>query len=172
MKLLFYNHVGGLYFIFNSTEYLDGDKLPITDVGDSFLHDNNTKQVDPGLSLECVTSNVNTNCCRGADHPDSGSVGNWLYPNGTIVLGNNANPNGNFTRSSHFQKLRLNRKRPDVMSPTGVYTCQVPDVSNTAMIHTATITLGEIFPLCYMTRTRSRLRDQIIDILCSAIPNC
>ncbi len=141
MKLLFYNYVGGLYFIFNSTEYLAGDTLPITDVGDSFLPNNKTKQVDPGPSLVCVTSNVNTNCCRSADHGGNGPVGNWLYPNGTIVLSNN--PNIDFTRSFHFQKIRLNRKRTDVIFPTGVYTCMVPDSSNTATIHTATITLGE-----------------------------
>ncbi len=143
MKLLFYNYVGGLYFIFNSTEYLAGDTLPIMDVGDSFLSNNKTKQVDPGLSLVCVTRNVNTNCCSAADHSGSGPVGNWFYPDGTIVPGNNANPNGSFTRSSHFQKIRLNRKRTDVMVQTGVYTCEVPDGSNTALIHTATIMLCE-----------------------------
>ncbi len=31
-------------------------------------------------------------CCRGSDHPGNGSVGKWLFSNGTIVLGNNANP--------------------------------------------------------------------------------
>ncbi len=73
-----------------------------------------------------------------------GSVGNWLYPDGTIVLGNNANanPNGSITRSSHIQQIRLNQRRIDVMPPTGVYTCEVPDGTNTAIIHTATITLG------------------------------
>ncbi len=154
MKLLFYNYVGGLYFIFNSTEYLAGDTLPITNVGDSFLPNNNTKQVDPGLSLVCITSNVNTNCCRSADHGGNGPVGNWLYPNGTIVPSNNANPNRDFTRSFHFQKIRLNRKRTDVMVQTGVYTCEVPDGSNTVLIHTATIMLCEsnIFII---------LRDQI-----------
>ncbi len=96
---------------------------------------------DPGLSLVCNTSNVNTNCCRGSDHPGNGSVGNWFYPDGAIVLGNSANSNGNFTRSSYTQQIRLNRKRPDVMSPTGVYTCQVPDEYN-SMIHTANITLA------------------------------
>ncbi len=114
----------------SGTVYLPGDTIPITDVGD-------------GFPLVCVTSNVNTNCCRGGDNPGSGPVGNWLYLNGTIVLGNSANPNGDLTRSSHAQQIRLNRKRPDVMSPTGVYTCQVPDGSNTVIIHTATITLGE-----------------------------
>ncbi len=49
---------------------------------------------DPGPSLVCVTSNVNTMCCRGIDHPGSGAVGNWLYPNGNIVIRNN-DPNHN-----------------------------------------------------------------------------
>ncbi len=112
-------------------------------MGDSYLPGSGTNQVDPGPSLVCNTSNVNTMCCRGSDHPGSGAVGNWLYPDGTMVLINNANPNEDITRSSHIQQIRLNRKRPDVMSPTGVYTCEVPDESNTAMTHNATITLGE-----------------------------
>ncbi len=127
----------------SGTVYLPGDTIPITDVGDSYPPGSGDNQVDTGPSLVCVTSNVNTMCCRGSDHPGSGSVGNWLYPNRTIVLGNTANSNGTITRSSHAQQIRLNRKRPDVISPTGVYTCEVPDGSDTAIIHTATITLGE-----------------------------
>ncbi len=125
----------------SDTIYLPGDTIPITDVGDGFP--DTTNPTDPGPSLVCVTSNVNTMCCRGSDHPGSGPVGNLFYPNGTIVLGNGANQNGVITRSSHTQQIRLNRKRPDVMSPTGVYTCEVPDESDTAIIHTATIILGE-----------------------------
>ncbi len=127
----------------SGTVYLPGDTIPITDVGDSYLPDDLTNQNDSGPSLVCVTSNVNTNCCRGSDHPGNGSVGNWLYPNGTIVLGNSANPNGNFTRSSHTQQIRLNRKITDVMSPTGVYTCVVPDGSNSTIIYRVNIRLCE-----------------------------
>ena len=127
----------------NNTEYLSGDTLTITDVGDNFPPGSYVKQNDSGSSLVCVTINVNTMCCGGRDHPGSGPVGNWLFPNGTIVLVNSANPNGDFTRSSHTQQIRLNRKRTDIMSPTGVYTCEVPDGSDNAIIHRATITLGE-----------------------------
>ncbi len=127
----------------SGTIYLPGDTIPITDVGDSFSPGNGTNPTDPGPSLVCVTRNVNTMCCRSRDHPGSGPVGNWLYPNGTKVIGNNANQFLNFTRSSHTQQIRLNRKRPDVMSPTGVYTCEVPDGSDNTITHTATITLGE-----------------------------
>ncbi len=122
----------------NGTVYLPGATIPITDVGDSYLSGNTTNPTDPGPSLVCNTSNVNIMCCRSSDHDKTFSVGNWLYPNGAIVPGNNVNPNGDFTRSVHTQQIRLNRKRPDVLFPTGVYTCMVPGESNTA-----TITLGE-----------------------------
>ncbi len=135
-----YNLEPGLYFTLSGTVYQSGATILITDVGDSYSPGSIMNQGDPGLSLVCVTSNVNTMCCRGSDHTGSGPVGNWLYPNGTIVLGNNANPDGDITRSSHTRQIRLNRKRPDVMSPTGDYTCEVP---GTAMTHRATITLSE-----------------------------
>ncbi len=127
----------------SGTIYLPGDTILITDVGDSYPPGSIRNRDDPGPSLVCVTSNVNTMCCRGADHRGSGRVGNWIWPNGIIVPGNNANPNGDFTRSSHTQQIRLNRKRTDVMFPIGIYTCEVPDESDTAIIHTATIILGE-----------------------------
>ncbi len=124
-------------------------------MGDGFP-DESMNPTDPGPSLVCNTSNVNTLCCRGRDRdpPGSGPVGNWLYPNGTIVIGNRANYNGDITRSSYTKQIRLNRKRPDVMSPTGVYTCEVPDGSNTAIIHIATVTLGE----CTHTVIHQKLR--------------
>ncbi len=131
----------GLYFSLNGTIYLPGATILITDVGDSYPSGSDTNQVDPGPSLVCVTSNVNTMCCRGSDNPGSGGMGNWLFPDGAIVLGNSAN--GDITRSSHTQQIRLNRKRTDVISPTGVYTCEVPDGSNTSLIHKATITLSK-----------------------------
>ena len=125
------------------TVYLPGATIDITDVEDSYPPGDTNNPSDPGPSLVCVTSNVNTNCCRDRDHPGNDSVGNWLYPNGSIVIGNSANPNGDFTRSSHTQQIRLNRKRLNVTSPTGGYTCQVPDGSNSSMTHTASITIGK-----------------------------
>ncbi len=118
--------------------YRPGDNISITDVGDSFSNET-IKPDDPG---PCVTSNVNTNCCRAGDHPGKGAMGNWLYPDGTIVLGNSNNTDG-FTRSYHFQQLRLNRKRHDIMSPIGVFICEVPKGLNTSITHKANITLSE-----------------------------
>ena len=127
----------------NGTIYLPGDTIPITDVGTSFLFGDFYNRVDPGSSLVCVTSYVNTMCCRGLDHPGSGTVGNWLYPDGTIIVQKGINPYGDITRSVQFQQLRLNRNKRDVMSPTGVYTCEVPDEINTNITHRATIIIGK-----------------------------
>ena len=125
----------------SDTVYLPGCTIPITDVGDGFPGNDNP--TDPGPSLVCVTSNVNTMCCRGRDHDGSGSVGDWLWPNGSAVAGNSANPFGGFTRSVHTQQIRLNQKRTDVMSPIGVYTCEVPGGSDNTITHRATITLKD-----------------------------
>ncbi len=65
-------------------------------------------------------------CCRGSDHPGSGI-------NGTIVLGNSADPNGDITRSSHTQQIPLNRKRTNFLSSTCVYIREVLDGSYTTM---------------------------------------
>ena len=122
-----------LYFTLNGTTYPSGATVPITSIGVS-------DGEDAGSSLMCVTSNVNTMCCRGADNPNGGAQGNWLWPNGTIV---NANPNGTITRSDYNQQIRFNRKRTDVLSPTGTYSCVVPAGSDNTKTHTANITLGE-----------------------------
>ena len=119
----------GLYFTLNGTVYLPGDTELITTIGDS--------RTDPNSSLVCVTSNVNTQCCRGSD---GGNVGDWYFPNGTIVPRRISAPSANFTRSGFTHQVQLNR-RNNAMSPTGIYECRVPDVEgiNTA----AQITVGK-----------------------------
>ena len=122
----------GLYFTLSGTVYLLGDTILITDIG-SFNTDGSS---DPGSSL---TTNVNTHCCRGADNPHGGSRGEWYLPDGTKIL--NA-PDTNFYRTRYAQQVRLNH-RNDAMSPTGVFTCEVPNDGDSTMPFTATITIGE-----------------------------
>ena len=116
--------------------YLPGDTVLITDIEVDVVADPN-----PGSSLVCNTSDVNTHCCRGGDNPNGPSLGEWYFPNGTIVPRLSASPNGDFTRTGSTHQVRLNR-RNNAMTPLGNYTCVVPDMINT-MNHTATIILGE-----------------------------
>ena len=117
--------------------YLPGDTILITDIG--FVHA--TEAHDPRSSLVCNTINVNTHCCRGTKNPNGGPLGDWYFPNYTIVPRLSASPNGDFTRNGFTHQVYLNR-RNNAMTPLGTYTCVVPDMNNT-MNHNATITLGE-----------------------------
>lgn len=94
--------------------------MPITDIRE-FVDPVNP--IDPGTSLVCETKNVNTQCCRGSD---GGNVGEWFFPDGTMVPRNRDGSGNGFTRSAFMQQVRLNRKFDDVLLPTGVYECRVP----------------------------------------------
>ena len=132
--------MSGLYFTLDGTVYLPGETVIITGIGDS--------RTNPaGPSLVCVTSNVNTGCCRNSDGPgDSGGVGEWYFPNGTMVPRNRDDPLADFTRSGFLHQVWLNR-RNNAMSPTGAYECRVPDTNasqeGVVNVTSAQITVGE-----------------------------
>ena len=124
-----------LYFTLNGTVYLPNGTILITDIGSENTYDRR----DPGSSLVCVTTNVNTNCCRNSDNPNGGSRGEWYLPNGTRIF--NTPYTTNFFRTRHNQQVRLNR-RNNTMSPTGVFTCEVPNDANRTTPFTASIRIG------------------------------
>ena len=125
----------GLYFTLHGTVYLPSDTILITDIGS----DNTNNRSDPGSSLVCVTTNVNTHCCRSIDNPNGGARGEWYLPDSTRIVNN---PNNNFYKTRYTQQVRLNLKN-NAMSPTGVFTCEVPNNMSNTMKHTATIRIGE-----------------------------
>ena len=59
--------------------YLPGDTILITDIGSDNINDRS----DPGSSLLCVTTNVNTHCRRSADNPNGENRGG----SGTSLMG-------------------------------------------------------------------------------------
>ena len=121
----------GLYFSLNGVMHMPGGSVSITDIGSS------ARSGDPGNTLICMTSNVNTKCCRARD---GGNVGEWYYPDGTIVPRNFGAPADDIlTRTAFTQQVRLNR-RANAVGPLGVYRCDVPADPSGANI-SASITL-------------------------------
>lgn len=117
----------GLYFRLRDTLYLSGATVPITNIGGANFEHN--QESDSGLALVCVTSNVNTNCCRTSD---GGNVGEWHFPNGTMVLRHsevlqNGVNTRDFSRNGYTHEVRLNRHNTAALMPTGEYQCRVPD---------------------------------------------
>ena len=77
------------------------------------------------VALVCHTDL--TTCCRASDTPiDVGSIGEWMFPDGTYVLGSiMAAPTDNYFRTRNEQLIRLHR-RNNANSPTGLYCCVIP----------------------------------------------
>ena len=115
----------GLYFMLNGEAYIPGASVLISDIGPQ-----SADRSDPGSTLVCVTTNVNTACCRkgdnnGVTNATAGSVGEWYYPDGTLV----PHPSGNvsdFARIGYTHQLRLARQVSGSIPPLGVYTCEIP----------------------------------------------
>ena len=130
--LLFTGTATLLYFTWRGYRYEPGDSILITDVG---VHHGDA---GPGDSLVCVTTDVNTQCCT-----DRGGVGEWFFPNGSMVIRNIDDPNRNsqIIRTGRANQVRL-LFRTRQTSPTGEYTCVVPEtgglVNQTAGIRLVT----------------------------------
>ena len=130
---------GGLYFTLNGVIHLPGDSVLISDIEHQPADRSN-----PGSTLVCVTTNVNTACCRGSDNngmtnTTAGSVGEWLYPNGTLV----PRPTEvvtKFARVGFTHQVRMARQVSTFTPPLGVYTCAVPKLS-TGVLYNASITI-------------------------------
>ena len=112
--------------------YLSGDTVLISDIGEAGI--SGDVVAEAMTSLVCQTANLGILCCRGGG--DRNRAGDWYFPNGTVVLGNNGNEGLDFTRSGYTQQVRLNR-RNDAMTPTGVFECRVNDT----VVASASITL-------------------------------
>ena len=117
--------------------HLPEDTLYLSDIGFQPVD-----RRDPGSTLVCVTTNVNTACCRhrdnnGVTNSTAGAVGEWLYPDGTLVP---TTPNGvDFVKHGYMYQVRLARELSG-SPPLGVYTCQVPEISD-GTLYSATMTI-------------------------------
>ena len=136
---------GSLYFELNGVTYESGSSILITEVGE-FLP--STGSFFPDSSLVCVTSEVNSQCCR---RRDGGNVGEWHFPDGSMVPRRNDNPAimADFTRTAYREQVRLSR-RNSALSPVGEYSCRVPREGGCdGEMHVGTISLGKFIQLVH-----------------------
>ena len=129
----------GLYFLLSNIIYLPGDSVFISDIGPQPADNRN----DPGSTLVCVTTNVNTACCRSSDNPDGlvsgGPAGEWYYPNNDLVSRLYQN-SASFTRIRHMHQVRLAKQTAGILYPRGVYMCSVPLLTSGQIVN-ASITI-------------------------------
>ncbi len=128
----------------NITRSTNNTEVLITDIGD----------IKFGLpSLTCHTDL--TACCRSADNNGMGSLGQWTYPDGSVVLNDGGGPTKPFYINRNApQLIRLNRRVTNPLTPTGSYCCTAPTTGGEM---TLCVNLGEwivIFTLSNITFTQ------------------
>ncbi len=96
----------------------DNTEIQITTIGE-----------DDGLpSLTCHTDLIT--CCRNmADNNGNGGLGQWTYPDGSVILQNGASATAGqqfYINRNAPQLIRLARRENTNSPPTGSYCCTVP----------------------------------------------
>ena len=112
-------HTAPLHLLFRGVSYPNNTQLFLGDTGDT----------STGSAILCTT---NKSPCCATNH-----LGEWYYPNGSMVLNNAAGED--FYRGRGDQTIRLNR-RNNAQSPTGSFCCELPD--NNDVTHRLCVTLG------------------------------
>ena len=93
--------------------YIPGDSVPITDIGPQ-----PGNRSDAGSTLVCVTTNVNTACCR---YSDGGAVGECI-----ILMELEFLVHMNIYRVGYAEQVRLSSEITSE-GPLGAYRCEVLD---------------------------------------------
>ncbi len=79
-------------------------------------------------SLTCHTDLAA--CCRGLDTNGNGPLGQWTYPDGSLLLNNKDSEIAGqqfYTRRNDLRLIRLARRENlNPLTPTGLYCCTVP----------------------------------------------
>ena len=106
----------GVYLSLRGVVYANSSVISITEIGE-------TDRDNPSAmnnALQCITDRKS--CCRSGSR-----AGEWLFPNRTMV-----SVSGSFyrNRGPDDGTVNLNRDNTNVMSPTGLFCCVLPDVTN------------------------------------------
>ena len=118
----------GVYLSLKGVVYANNSVIQITEIGETNDTSNN--------GLQCITDR--RPCCQAP----SNRFGEWYFPGGmTTVLGPLQGPT-TFSRTRGYDgTVNLNRVNANVMMPTGLFCCVVPDVTSTDT--TTCINIGE-----------------------------
>ena len=104
----------GVYLSLNRTVYANNSIIQITTIGKA---DSNTSQNE---GLQCITDRMP--CCDTGQN----NSGEWYFPNGTIVPMQSSAASFYRNRGSDGT-VNLERVASDIILPTGLFCCLIPD---------------------------------------------
>ena len=104
------------YMSLGTTNITNNTEILITDIGED---------APDGLpSLTCRTDL--RNCCRNSDTVGQGALGEWYYPNGSIIPFMDTTSEGFYRRRNFQTVIMIRSETVNPLSPTGSYCCEIP----------------------------------------------
>ena len=100
----------GVWFSLRGTTYQNNSLVTLENIGED------------GDALFCMTDNIA--CCARAQVPGGGILGDWYYPNDTVVP--NQGDGWDFYRLRGQSVIYMNRRRGGL---DGIYRCEIPDTT-------------------------------------------
>ena len=97
--------------------YGNNSAIQITEIGET----NPDTSLNNGL--QCITDRMP--CCSTLPNRHGG----WLFPDGTTIPGPAQNPTTFYRNRGDDGTVNLNRLNINVMMPTGLFYCEVPDAT-------------------------------------------
>ena len=111
------------------TPYLNNSVVALTAIGAEYN------------VLICLTNF--TACCSNSETGGTGSLGKWRLPDGSLVPGGASGSTATIIRTRGRSAVLLHR-RHNVLEPTGVFTCEVPDASGVLRFVYIYIYVGQV----------------------------
>ena len=113
LELVIHTHspYSGIYLSLRGTVYANNSVVPITEIRETNTTSN--------TGLQCITDRMP--CCFS-----EGRTGEWFFPNGLHVPIQNSAVTFYRTRGDDGT-VNLNRLNTNVITPTGLFCCRVPD---------------------------------------------
>ena len=117
-----YNNIihTGVYLSLKGTVYPNNSVISITEIGETDIESTSPPQ-NSNNGLQCITDRMP--CCRFGD----AQAGEWFFPDGTVVP--MSGPPFYRNRGHDDGTVNLNRANTNVMMPTGLFCCVVPDAT-------------------------------------------
>ena len=123
----------GIYLFFMGTVYANNSVIFINLIGETDTSLSPPQNSNNGL--QCITDRMP--CCRSFPN----TAGEWFFPDGTMVPIQDDVTTFYRNRGRDDGTINLNRVNTNVMSPSGLFHCMVPDATDT--IQTACINIGK-----------------------------
>ena len=163
-----YNHViecithnTGTYLSLKGRIYANNSVISITEIGET---DHNSTSPTPNDALQCISDRIP--CCRYRYR-----IGEWYFPDRIrvqpLIYYHNGSKSFYRSRGRDDGTVNLNRASTNIITPTGLFCCKLPNATD--VITTLCANIGECFHFAIIIIAHNAISDVQLSICLSKL---